>query len=262
MPNSAKAEELRTQIAELRKNLTDLIIEVDCTIFHKSKALEKEYMEHVGQLELQSFSVQYKILRTKRKLELVEDLIENNRVLDLEFIDKVIDVDFEEYENLLKEQTNLLKLSLSYADKSRKNEDEGLSADYRQLVSLLHPDLNAGLDEEAGLLFREGVSAYAKKDRQTLRAALDKAASYAEGSPVPADALKETRNLLSKALEDLREQQSLLDKSFPFSSAHLLEDADQLAAKRCELQGHIAYYESHLARYEAQLKELLLRKLN
>ena len=99
MPNKAKIEAMQNEIAELRHNLAELIFEIDQSIFHESKYLEKEYMEKIGHLELKSFKIQCSILRIRRKIEIVKELIDNNRYLDLEFVEKILDIDFEEYDD-------------------------------------------------------------------------------------------------------------------------------------------------------------------
>ena len=112
MPNVAKIEALQKEIAELRKNLANIIFDIDHNIFHVSKELEKEYTEKVGHLEFKSFQTQCAILRTKRKMEIVKEIVESKRQLDLEFVEKIVAVDFEEYANMLQEQANLMKLAL------------------------------------------------------------------------------------------------------------------------------------------------------
>ena len=109
MPNKAKIEAMQNEIADLRNNLAELIFDIDQNIFHKSKYLEKEYMEKVGQLELKSFKTQCAILRIRRKIEITKELIDNNRFLDLEFIEKILDIDFEEYDD---------KIQISIKDQS------------------------------------------------------------------------------------------------------------------------------------------------
>ena len=85
-------------------------------------------------------------------------------------------------------------------------------------------------------------------------------------SPVPvitdSALLLQTKAALEKVINDLREQQSFLFKSFPFVNINLLRDEDQLTAKIYELNEHINYYETHLARFESQLKELIISKTN
>ena len=85
-------------------------------------------------------------------------------------------------------------------------------------------------------------------------------------SPVPvitdSALLLQTKAALEKIIMDLQEQQSFLFKSFPFVNINLLRDEDQLTAKIYELNEHINYYETHLARFESQLKELIISKTN
>ena len=266
MPNKAKIEAMQNEIADLRNNLAELIFDIDQNIFHKSKYLEKEYMEKVGQLELKSFKTQCAILRIRRKIEITKELIDNNRFLDLEFIEKILDIDFEEYNNMLQEQTNLMKLALTQTDsfKLSETEEEDLCSIYKELIDTLHPDLNVQQAEEATSLYKEGVTAFSKKDLTALQKVLERSFCLKSPAPVITDSalLLQTKAALEKIIMDLREQQEFLFKSFPFVNASLLRDEDQLAAKIHELNEHITYYETHLSRFESQLKELIISKTN
>ncbi|MPM28669.1 hypothetical protein SDC9_75196 [bioreactor metagenome] len=265
MPTKAKFDATQNKIAELRKNLAELIFEVDKNIFHESKYLEKEYMEKIGQLEFQSFKTQCDILRIRRKTEIVKELIDNNRVLDLEFVEKILDIDFEENKATLQEQENLLKLALTQTDKFTLSaaEDVELNLVYKNLIDLLNPDLNREQSEEANALYKEGVTAFAKKDLSALQKIMEKALAYTNDiSATEPTLLAQYVTTLGAAIKDLQEQQKLLTKSFPFVTLSLLHDDDQLNAKIHELNEHISYYEYHLARFENQLKELVASRTN
>ena len=266
MPNKVKIEAMQNEIADLRNNLAELIFDIDQNIFHKSKYLEKEYMEKVGQLELKSFKTQCAILRIRRKIEITKELIDNNRFLDLEFIEKILDIDFEEYNNMLQEQTNLMKLALTQTDsfKLSETEEDDLCSIYKELIDTLHPDLNVQQAEEATSLYKEGVTAFSKKDLTALQKVLERSFCLKSPAPVITDSalLLQTKAALEKIIMDLREQQEFLFKSFPFVNASLLRDEDQLAAKIHELNEHITYYETHLSRFESQLKEPIISRTN
>ncbi|MHC1718022.1 MAG: hypothetical protein AB9883_05155 [Acidaminococcaceae bacterium] len=266
MPNKAKIEAMQNEIAELRNNLAELIFEIDQNIFHESKYLEKEYMEKIGQLELKSFKTQCAILRIRRKIEIVKELIDNNRYLDLEFVEKILDVDFEEYTTMLQEQTNLMKLALTQTKLFTLSaaEENELCKIYKELINALHPDLNLQQAEAATELYNEAVAAFSKKDLTALQKVMEKSLCLKSPVSVITDSalLLETKTTLEKITKDLREQQEFLLKSFPFVNINLLRDEDQLNAKIYELNEHINYYEAHLARFEGQLKELIISKTN
>ena len=266
MPSKTKIEVLQKETAELRNHLAELIFEVDQNIFHKSKYLEKEYMEKIGHLELKSFQIQCAILRIRRKIEIVKELIDNNRYLDLEFVEKILDIDFEENNAMLQEQSNLLKLALTQTEKFTLSaaEENMLCSNYQELIANLHPDLNLQQSEEASALYEEGVNAFSKKDLTELEKVLEKSLSFKRPAPIitDSDLLLQNKEALEKVINDLQEQQNFLFKSFPFINLELLHDDDQLNAKIHELNEHINYYETHFARFENQLKELVASRSN
>ena len=256
---------MQDEIAALRKNLAELIFAVDQNIFHESKYLEKEYMEKIGQLEFKSFKTQCDILRIRRKTEIVKELIDNNRVLDLEFVEKILDIDFEENKATLQEQANLLKLALTQTDKFTLSgtEDDELIFVYKNLIGRINPDLNRDQSEEATELYKEAVTAFAQKDLTALREIMAKAPAYNNDILATEPALlAQCKTTLENAIKDLQEQQKLLNDSFPFVTLSLLHDDDQLKAKIHELNEHISYYEYHLTRFEGQLKDLVASRTN
>ena len=266
MPTDITLEALQKQIAELRKDLAELIFEIDHTIFHLSEDLETEYMEKVGQFEYTSLKTQYDILRIKRKIELVKELIESGRILDLEFVDKIVDIDFEEQSNLLQEQSNLLKLALSRTNKTKLTYValEELHSAYKELIVLLHPCLHPEQPEAACDLFQKAVAAYVKKDFPALQGLLKEAQSLpAPGAPCDdIIVMSKVKADLENAVSATQEHLTLLAKTFPFNTLELLQDEELLGAKANELKEHINYYETHYARYEQQLKDLVAIREN
>lgn len=266
MPTDITLEALQNQISELRKVLAGLIFEIDHNIFHISEELEAEYMEKVGQLEYKSLKTQYDILRIKRKIEIVKELIDNGRMLDLEFVDKIVDIDFEEQSNLLQEQSNLLKLALARGKDTQHMYDdlEELDSSYKELIALLHPSLHPEPSAATCDLFQKAVTAYVKKDSPALHGLIKEA----QGLPAPLEpcddiiVMSKVKTDLENAISATQEHLALLAKTFPFNTLELLQNEELLVAKINELNEHINYYEMHYARYEKQLNALVSTREN
>ena len=261
MPTDIASAALQKQIADLRKELASLIFEIDHTIFHNSEDLETKYMEKVGQLEYKSFKIQCDILRIKRILSIVQDLIDNDRVLDLEFVGKIVDLDFAEQSNLLQEQFNLLKLALARGKEVKLTDAalEEINSAYKELIVLLHPSLHPEQSEAACDLFQKAVAAYVKKDFSALQGLLKEAKCF-PATVSPGDDLITTSKFitdLENAIGATREHLALLAKTFPFNTRALLKNEELLVAKINELKEHINYYETHYDRYEQQLNALV-----
>lgn len=266
MPTDITLADLQKQIAALRKDLTSLIFEIDHTIFYLSEELETEYMEKVGQLEYKSLKTQYDILRIKRKIEIVKELIDNGRMLDLEFVDKIVDIDFEEQGNLLQEQSNLLKLALARGKDTQHFYDdlEKLNSTYKELLALLHPSLHPEPSAATCDLFQKAVTAYVKKDSPALQGLLNEAQCLTAPLEPCADiiVMSKVKTDLENAISATQEHLSLLAKTFPFNTLELLQNEELLVAKINELKEHINYYEMHYARYEKQLNALIATREN
>ncbi|HIU63889.1 MAG TPA: hypothetical protein IAB06_02435 [Candidatus Avacidaminococcus intestinavium] len=250
---------LTTEITELQTNVLDLIYKIDTDIFHSSKNLERKYLSELGQLECDSFALQYKLLREQRKFEIIKDLLSNKRYLDLEFVEKVLDIDFEEHIRTVQERAQILAETLAEPlpmPLSPEDESE-LASLYKTILSKLHPSLNPNLTEEQNHLFCMAISGFINKDLPTLNTVIKTCQNYP--SPVLS---KEYKELLSKVWEDLQKQQDVLSQSFPFSVTKLLVEKSALEERKKEFNAQITYYKNHLQRYEAMTANILNQTKN
>ncbi|MEG2343687.1 MAG: hypothetical protein RSB52_05930 [Acidaminococcaceae bacterium] len=252
-----------TNQANLREQLAALIFELDQTIFHDSQNLEAEYMVTLGQLEFQSYVSQCDILRIRRKLEIVKDLVEQKRVVDLALVEKILDIDFADYLTNLQEQANLMKLALAHGQLPplSANQQEQLSKLYHDLLWSLHPALTSKAYPEGAPYLRQAVAAYSKKDLVAL-SELTQTVKEAKVPELDATALAAQAETWPTAITAVSEQLTLLKKGFPFNKLTLLRNASELLAKQTEINEHIAYYQAHYHRYEEQLAELVATELN
>jgi hypothetical protein len=112
-------EELVFLVQKLETELADLVFERDKLLYHVCPKLKTEYMLKIGKLEYAIFEYQCKILRTKRKIEIIQAQLNREQPYNIDDIEKQLDIEYKEYiEKLLEKQKEI--------DQARfKNESTG-----------------------------------------------------------------------------------------------------------------------------------------
>ena len=236
----------------LKNDVLNLLYEIDKDIFHTSKILEKRYLTELGSTEYESFLLQYQLLRQKRKYEIIKDLLDNNRFLDLEFVEKILDVDFEEHLTLVKARADLLSEALAAPEPLMltKLEEQELADLYKTLLDYFHPTFNPSLSTIQNEQFLTGVTAFINKDIQGLK-------SLVQTLPPKTSLEDNQQENLTVAWADLIKQKETLYKAFPFSNLELLNDHVLLKNRLDDFNQQITYYKKYLHQYDSMLEQLL-----
>ena len=131
---------------------------------------------------------------------------------------------------------------------------------YREVVKLLHPDLNPDASEAQIKLFENAVQAYRSGDLGTLRMIHEMIA----GQQSMDDAGQDTWSILRKQREELagmiaavRESIARIKAEYPFTVLEILNDSEKLSERRKELEYIMDYYNELIQFYAAKLQETL-----
>lgn len=257
---TASMTTLQTEITALKNHLTTLILKLDYSLFHETKDLEAQYMAKIGETEFKSYVLQNDILRLRRKIELINELVTEKRVVDLSFVDKIVDIDFADAITSMQEQANLLKLALAHGQKPKLPAEQLAEINnlYKIIVTKIHPDLNTNLPSEAEELFKTAVKAYINLDQKALAEIAETAQTMTTtNEQLDLTKLEKEKESLNTTIKTLEEHLVLIQKSFPFNTVALLHSDEELAAKLGELHSHIQYYQMHYDRYHKQLETLV-----
>jgi hypothetical protein len=166
-------EDLLSLIHQLEAELSELVYDRDVLLYHICPKLQTEYMLSIGKLEYAVYEYQCKILRAKRKIDIIQAFLNKEQSYNIDEIEKQLDKEYHEYtENLFEKQKEIESARLknsSYGKFLTEEEASELKKLYTLIVKKLHPDINPNTTEEQHNQFVDAVNAYKNANLSELR---------------------------------------------------------------------------------------------
>ena len=252
---------LKAEVEKLRTEISMLLLERDELHFVICKNIETAYMLALGSLEYKAFELHCELLRLKRKIDLIQAKKNRQEKVIISAIEKILDEEFEEYQQQLDEQINKMNKALDHS-KGRPLTDEEtkeIKKTYRNIVKALHPDLHPDVTPAQVQLFQNAVQAYENGDLDSLRIISEMVAEpvIPEKSENGLTILAKEKERLSKSLELIKEQIAGIKSQYPYTMRELVDDPNQIAEKKAELENTINELKEAYEAYSKRLKEML-----
>lgn len=259
LSRSKKYEEKISLIEKLNAELSMIILERDELKYIVCKNIETEYMLKVGNLEYKLLEKEYEYLKLKRKIELVQTCINRKEKIDLNVIDKKLDVEFKEYKEKINEKLNSVNNALERKGSKALNEEEvkELKKLYRLIVKSLHPDLNKDVTEEELRLLDNAIEAYKNSDIKTLKLISlmisKKEYNYNDST---LDELDNEIKYLKESIEDIKKDMEIIKNTFPYNVRDIIKSKEKLDELIEDINNSIVIYEDNISILKNRLKEL------
>ena len=252
---------LKAEVEKLRTEISMLLLERDELRFVICKNIETAYMLALGSLEYKAFELHCELLRLKRKIDLIQAKKNRQEKVIISAIEKILDEEFEEYQQQLDEQINKMNKALDHS-KGRPLTDEEtkeIKKTYRNIVKALHPDLHPDVTPAQVQLFQNAVQAYENGDLDSLRIISEMVVEpvIPEKSENGLTILAKEKERLSKSLELIKEQIAEIKSQYPYTMRELVDDPNQIAEKKAELENTINELKEAYEAYSNRLKEML-----
>lgn len=252
---------LKAEVEKLRTEISMLLLERDELRLVICKNIETAYMLALGSLEYKAFELHCEFLRLKRKIDLVQAKKNRQEKVVISAIEKILDEEFEEYQRQLDEQINKMNKALDHS-KGRPLTDEEtkeIKKTYRNIVKALHPDLHPDITPAQIQLFQNAVQAYENGDLNSLRIISEMVAEpvIPQKGENGLTILAKEKERLSKTIELIREQITEIKSEYPYTMKDLVDDPEQIANKKAELEETIKELKEAYDIYAARLKEML-----
>ena len=252
---------LKAEVEKLRAEISMLLLERDELRLVICKNIETAYVLAFGCLEYKAFELNCAILRTKRKIELIQAKKNRQEKVVLSVIEEILDKEFAEFQRQLDEQIDKMNNAIDRCQWHQLTDEETkeIKKLYRSVVKALHPDLHPEVTQMQIQLFQNAVQAYENGDLDSLRIISDMVANpgiseYNESSLV---IIAKDKERLTKTLEVIREQIANIKSEYPYTMKELVNDTEQVAEKRAELEDKISELKEVYDLYAARLEEML-----
>lgn len=252
---------LKEEVNRLRIELSMLVLERDELLLIECQNIEHRYMLAVGHLEYKSYDLHCHLLRLKRKIDLIQAQKNRQEPVHLSKIEQQLDEEFTQYQQQLQEQLEKLNEAFAWqkGEPLTKEQVRELKKLYREIVKVLHPDLNPNLSEEELKLFRHAVEAYECGDLATLQMIRTVVAD--DTLPLQHDdslamLIKEKERLI-QLVEILRQNIVEIKEQYPYTLKEMVRDKAQLEAKRVELEALIKQLKETIELYQHKIDEML-----
>lgn len=252
---------LKQDVEKLRTEISMLLLERDELRLVICKNIETAYMLALGSSEYKAFELQCKVLRLRRKIDLIQAKKNRQEKIVLSAIEETLDEEFAEYQRQLDEQINKMNKALDHSKGTPLTEEETkeIKKIYRNIVKALHPDLHPEVTPAQVQLFQNAVEAYEHGDLNSLRIISTMVAEplVVEPSESALTVLAKEKDRLSKTLELIREQIAEIKSEFPYTMRELVESPEKIAEKKEEIEETLAELKEAYDFYSARLKEML-----
>lgn len=155
--------ELIRKYKRLRNQLISIIEEKEYLINHKYYNLKSEYIKKIGYLEFELYELDIKLGKARRRIEIVENLLDSNLPINLSYIELEITKEFREFNDILELKDRELQISDYICNKEDYPSEEELlelNKYYRKTIKVLHPHIHLNLTDLQKKLWDKANRAY------------------------------------------------------------------------------------------------------
>jgi hypothetical protein len=255
-------EKHQREIRALKQELAALLLEQHELEFHARKNIEAEYMAKIGSLEYKALEFQCKVLRLRRKYELIAGAVNSLELVELSHIDMQLLREFSAHNERLSGLMGRMNAALGRRNALSGEGAAELRRLYGSLLKKLHPDLNPVQNEATATLLSHAVHAYRNAALEELRdidAATEGRKELMDEPVGSMDRLLKIEERLREHIGVLRNSVGALKNSYPCNIMDLLDDEEKLRERTAVLTGRIGEFRKTCDDLEKRIAELLGR---
>ena len=256
---SQPAQEKRERVIFLLNEVSKLYERRECMITYERVHLTAVYAELIGRYQLEAFEIETAVRKLKRTSELIQAQRNRGESVNMNTINRTVELEFAEQERQLQMQLEELKQARAYLESPHLCEEESaeLKSLYRALMKRLHPDWNPNQTDQEKDLFLRAKAAYNSCDLQELRNILLMCDMKSMIDDLAPDEMDARIAKLELSLKDIQQRIDHLNSTFPFTYRDKLKDEEWIAAEQGKLQEKIQRLEAERTTWEMYITSQL-----
>lgn len=248
----------------LQKRLfVEALVEKDYMEIYASNLLKNDFIIKFGEPKYELHKLEITIAKTKLKLEMMQACIKFNRPIDVEYIDRTLEKEFENHNTILKNMKKELEFvrGLSPEGDLPFQEAEQLKKLYLSIAGFVHPEMAGKEDKKAKRLWTSARTAYEHGELEKLAKLEEKVLAEYKGSVAMEGQNRDTPEeqviTLKNRTENVMSEIEKLKRQFPFNEAGMLGDAAAASKFRKDMDFDITIAREVLDKLEKQILEKL-----
>lgn len=249
------------EIEAIRKEYSILWEEKDRLENQLKPLLLIKFNLELGQTILTYMNAHLYFLKLKRKIELLQTHINQNRQVNMNEIESSLYEEFQEWISQISKLEKDIRVAKQTTFDFLKPEDSiRLQEIYRKLVRILHPDLNKNITDNQKILWNRVQDAYKNLDLEGLLNLEILAGSEEPISEISSlEVLTKKKERLWNQFQILTKSVDEVKKSFPLDLERELDDPEWIKREGGLYQNKTKEIESLLPQYEKIYKDILFQ---
>ncbi len=258
----AEATSLSNQIAQVRANIADMLLEIDSIKLQVNPRIEADYATKIGYLENDLLKWQIAARRAKRRVALAQATANVGERVSQHDFEEQLDEEFEEWEALLAKSVEMFLQIVEWQTASKPMspaESDELKQLHRTLIKRLHPDLHPGQSDEEARFFMVAQTAFEEGNLAVLRSI----AVATEGMGAEADSNDLTEFEMNAELEIVLAHERItaqqlddLKQANPYALKEKLEDGKWVIQRTEELKRQIEGQKAVVRVYDERFERI------
>ena len=249
------------EIEAIRKEYSILWEEKDRLENQLKPLLLINFNLELGHTILAYMNMHLYFLKLKRKIELLQMHINQNRQVNMNEIESSLYAEFQEWISQISKLEKDIRVARQTTFDFLKPEDSiRLQEIYRKLVRILHPDLNKNITENQKILWNRVQDAYKNLDLEGLLNLEILAGSEELISEISSlEVLTKKKDKLWNQFQILTKSVDEVKKSFPLDLERELDDPEWIKKESALYQNKTKEIDSLLPQYEKIYKDILFQ---
>lgn len=259
---TAEHQEALRQYELLREAVPVREQEKEHLLYHVKPELEGHYFRLVGKNKLELLHVRTKVFELRRKMEMIQACINQDRPVLPDVIDVLLEAEMKEHYRKVQEEAKKMEEALVLASMPELDpaSAEELKKLYYKLAKQLHPDLHPDATAEQLNFWQEVSEAYRMGDLQKMQLMeilVNRQDGAETDAPRSLDAIKGRIEKLRAYLQRLVEDIAHIKTGFPFSLLAVLNDPEWAASENRNTLHEISLAQEEIMNYEKMIALLL-----